>query len=100
MDAFDAIPNHVVIDILNKVADVKTLIRCRSVSKRFNSLAAQSDSLLLQLDQIFAAAESEPELKDFPVGGDWWWVLRKATRVLGSSSFDAWIVSGEWKAPA
>ncbi|KAF3535891.1 hypothetical protein F2Q69_00020336 [Brassica cretica] len=62
MDAFDAIPNHVVIDILNKVADVKTLIRCRSVSKRFNSLAAQSDSLLLQLDQIFAAAESEPEV--------------------------------------
>ncbi|CAN7130593.1 F-box protein At1g78100 [Brassica rapa] len=62
MDAFDAIPNHVVIDILNKVADVKTLIRCRSVSKRFNSLAAQSDSLLLQLDQILGAAEPEPEV--------------------------------------
>ncbi|KAJ0241505.1 F-box protein [Hirschfeldia incana] len=62
MDAFDAIPNHVVIDILNRVADVKTLIRCRSVSKRFNSLATQSDSLLLQLDQILGTTESEPEV--------------------------------------
>ncbi|XP_056849988.1 F-box protein AUF1-like [Raphanus sativus] len=62
MDAFDAIPNHVIIDILNRVGDVKTLIRCRSVSRRFNSLATQSDSLLLQLDQILGAGESEPEI--------------------------------------
>ncbi|XP_013620158.1 PREDICTED: LOW QUALITY PROTEIN: F-box protein At1g78100-like [Brassica oleracea var. oleracea] len=58
MDAFDAIPDPVVIDILNEVRDVKTLIRCRSVSKRFNSLATESDSLLLQLDQI---GESDSE---------------------------------------
>ncbi|CDY26850.1 BnaA02g18750D [Brassica napus] len=58
MDAFDAIPDPVVIDILNKVRDVKTLIRCRSVSKRFNSLATESGSLLLQLDQI---GESDSE---------------------------------------
>ncbi|CAN7041555.1 unnamed protein product [Brassica rapa subsp. trilocularis] len=58
MDGFDAIPDPVVINILNKVRDVKTLIRCRSVSKRFNSLATESDSLLLQLDQI---GESDSE---------------------------------------
>ncbi|KAG2313542.1 hypothetical protein Bca4012_028090 [Brassica carinata] len=63
MDAFDAIPDPVVIDILNKVRDVKTLIRCRSVSKRFNSLATESDSLLLQLDQI---GESDSEI-DSPI---------------------------------
>ncbi|KAL1204223.1 F-box protein AUF1 [Cardamine amara subsp. amara] len=66
MDAFDAIPDPVVIDILNKVGDVKTLIRCRSVSKRFNSLATQSDSLLLQLDQILGATESDSEI-DSPI---------------------------------
>ncbi|EOA35432.1 hypothetical protein CARUB_v10020634mg [Capsella rubella] len=66
MDAFDAIPDPVVIDILNKVGDVKTLIRCRSVSKRFNSLATQSDSLLLQLDQILGITDSDPDL-DSPI---------------------------------
>ncbi|XP_010428925.1 PREDICTED: F-box protein At1g78100 [Camelina sativa] len=66
MDAFDAIPDPVVIDILNKVGDVKTLIRCRSVSKRFNSLATQSDSLLLQLDQILGTTDSDPEI-DSPI---------------------------------
>ncbi|CAA7013351.1 unnamed protein product [Microthlaspi erraticum] len=62
MDAFDAIPDPVVVDILNKVCDVKTLIRCRSVSKRFHSLATQSDSLLLQLDQILGVTESDSEI--------------------------------------
>lgn len=66
MDAFDAIPDPVVIDILNRVGDVKTLIRCRSVSKRFNSLATQSESLLLQLDQILGATESDSEI-DSPI---------------------------------
>ncbi|VVA95697.1 unnamed protein product [Arabis nemorensis] len=69
MDAFDAIPDPVVIDILNKVGDVKTLIRCRSVSKRFNSLATQSDSLLLQLDQILGTTtttDSDSEI-DSPI---------------------------------
>ncbi|KAF8095482.1 hypothetical protein N665_0331s0002 [Sinapis alba] len=63
MDAFDAIPDPLVIDILNKVRDVRTLIRCRSVSKRFNSLANESDSLILQLDQI---GESDSEI-DSPI---------------------------------
>ncbi|CAN8234011.1 unnamed protein product [Cochlearia groenlandica] len=62
MDAFDAIPDPVVIDILNRVRDVKTLIRCRSVSKRFKSLSTESDSLLLHLDQIIGTTESESEI--------------------------------------
>ncbi|KFK42192.1 hypothetical protein AALP_AA2G223400 [Arabis alpina] len=68
MDSFDSIPDPIVIDILNKVSDVKTLIRCRLISKRFNSLSTQSDSLLLQLDQILGATvttDSDSPISNF-----------------------------------
>ncbi|XP_010535602.1 PREDICTED: F-box protein At1g78100 [Tarenaya hassleriana] len=63
MDLFDRLPDTLVLDILNRVGDVKTLIRCRSVSKRLNSLVPQSESLLLRLDH-----ESDTEF-DSPVVG-------------------------------
>ncbi|KAL1224511.1 F-box protein AUF2 [Cardamine amara subsp. amara] len=50
MDVFDGLPDPIVVDILNKVGDVRTLLRCSSLSKRFNSLVPQSDSLLLRLE--------------------------------------------------
>ncbi|XP_071928194.1 F-box protein AUF1-like [Coffea arabica] len=37
-NGFDSIPNPIVLHFFNKISDIKTLIRCRSVSKRFNSL--------------------------------------------------------------
>ncbi|CAA7047916.1 unnamed protein product [Microthlaspi erraticum] len=50
MDVFDGLPDPIIIDILNKVGDVKTLLRCTSLSKRFHSLVPQSESLFLRLD--------------------------------------------------
>ncbi|KAG7597921.1 F-box-like domain superfamily [Arabidopsis suecica] len=50
MDVFDGLPDPIIVDILNKVGDVKTLLRCTSLSKRFNSLVPQSESLILRLD--------------------------------------------------
>ncbi|XP_010521192.1 PREDICTED: F-box protein At1g78100-like [Tarenaya hassleriana] len=63
MDVFDHLPDPLVSEILNKVDDVKTLVRCRSVSKRFNSFVPQSESLVLRLDP-----ESDTEF-DSPVIG-------------------------------
>ncbi|XP_010498685.1 PREDICTED: F-box protein At1g22220-like [Camelina sativa] len=50
MDVFDGLPDPIIVDILNKVGDVRTILRCSSLSKRFNSLAPQSESLILRLD--------------------------------------------------
>ncbi|KAH0868637.1 hypothetical protein HID58_075659, partial [Brassica napus] len=60
MDVFDGLPDAIVVDILNKVGDVKTLHRCSSVSKRFNSLIPQSESLFVRLDQD-VTTESRPD---------------------------------------
>ncbi|KAF8104919.1 hypothetical protein N665_0165s0008 [Sinapis alba] len=59
MDVFDGLPDAVIVDILNKVGDVRTLLRCSSLSKRFNSLVPQSESLILRLDQV-GTTESQP----------------------------------------
>ncbi|KAJ0237431.1 F-box protein [Hirschfeldia incana] len=62
MDVFDGLPDAIVVDILNKVGDVKTLHRCSTLSKRFNSLVPQSESLLLRLDQVATTdTESRPD---------------------------------------
>ncbi|KAJ8762682.1 hypothetical protein K2173_011162 [Erythroxylum novogranatense] len=55
MDGFDQLPDSVVLLIFNSVSDIKTLIRCRSVSKRFNSLVPQTESLLLKVDCVISA---------------------------------------------
>ncbi|CDY46634.1 hypothetical protein HID58_025858 [Brassica napus] len=60
MDVFDGLPDAIVVDILNKVVDVKTLHRCSSVCKRFNSLVPQSESLFFRLDQD-VTTESRPD---------------------------------------
>ncbi|CAH8382997.1 unnamed protein product [Eruca vesicaria subsp. sativa] len=60
MDVFDGLPDPIVVEILDKVGDVKTLLRCSSLSKRFNSLVPHSDSLLLRLDHV-VTTESRPD---------------------------------------
>ncbi|KAJ4879638.1 F-box protein [Raphanus sativus] len=60
MDAFDGLPDPIVVDILDKVGDVKTLLRCSSLSKRFYSLVPQSESLFLRLDHV-VSTESPPD---------------------------------------
>ncbi|CAN7127677.1 unnamed protein product [Brassica rapa subsp. narinosa] len=60
MDVFDGLPDAIVVNILNKVGDVKTLHRFSSVCKRFNSLVPQSESLFFRLDQD-VTTESRPD---------------------------------------
>lgn len=52
MDCFDQLPDALILLIFNSVSDVKTLIRCRSVSKRFNSLVTQTETLSLRVDRV------------------------------------------------
>ncbi|XP_008445343.2 F-box protein AUF2 [Cucumis melo] len=54
-DGFDSLPDSLILLIFNSVSDVKTLIRCRAVSKRFNSLVPHSDSLSLTVDCVISS---------------------------------------------
>ncbi|XP_031737839.1 F-box protein At1g22220 isoform X2 [Cucumis sativus] len=54
-DAFESLPDSLILLIFNSVSDVKTLIRCRAVSKRFNSLVPHSDSLSLKVDCVISS---------------------------------------------
>ncbi|XVF36735.1 hypothetical protein REPUB_Repub19eG0083800 [Reevesia pubescens] len=62
MDGFDQLPDSLILLIFNSVSDVKTLIRCRSVSKRFNSLVPQTDSLLLKIDRVISSESDSDSL--------------------------------------
>lgn len=59
MDGFDRIPDPLILFIFNSISDVKTLIRCRAVSKRFNSLVPQTESLLLKVDCVISPESDE-----------------------------------------
>ncbi|XP_038886087.1 F-box protein At1g22220 [Benincasa hispida] len=54
-DGFDSLPDSLILLIFNSVCDVKTLIRCRAVSKRFNSLVPHSDSLSVKVDCVISS---------------------------------------------
>ncbi|XAR62172.1 hypothetical protein NMG60_11016824 [Bertholletia excelsa] len=58
---FDIVPDPLVLQILNYISDVKTLIWCRAVSKRFNSLVPQADTLLLRVDRVVSATEPDDD---------------------------------------
>ncbi|KAF8411485.1 hypothetical protein HHK36_004037 [Tetracentron sinense] len=59
IDCFDQIPDSLVLLIFNQVSDIKTLIRCGAVSKRFNSLVPQADHLLLKVDCVISTDTSD-----------------------------------------
>ncbi|XP_076885473.1 F-box protein AUF2-like [Bidens hawaiensis] len=58
-DVFDRLPDPIILTILNNISDIKTLIRCRTLSRRFNSLVPQSDSLLLRVDRVISSVDSD-----------------------------------------
>ncbi|KAL3845816.1 hypothetical protein ACJIZ3_003219 [Penstemon smallii] len=58
-DVFDLLPDPILLLILNQVSDIKTLLQIRSVSKRFNSLVPQSDSLLLRVDRVIPTSTND-----------------------------------------
>ncbi|KAF3643838.1 putative trehalose-phosphate phosphatase J-like [Capsicum annuum] len=64
-DGFDRIPDPLIYLIFNQISDIKTLIRCRSVSKRFNSLVPQADSLLLRVDRVISVTDSDDDDDSF-----------------------------------
>ena len=55
MDGFDRLPDSLIFLIFNAVSDIKTLIRCRAVSKRFNSLVPHTESLHLKVDCVISS---------------------------------------------
>ncbi|PIA51821.1 hypothetical protein AQUCO_01000003v1 [Aquilegia coerulea] len=58
-DGFDRISDDLILLIFNKLSDIKTLTRCRSVTKRFNSLVPQAENLLLKVDCVISSENSE-----------------------------------------
>ncbi|KAI5355533.1 Hypothetical predicted protein [Prunus dulcis] len=64
MDGFDRLPDSLILQIFDSVSDVKTLIRCRAVSKRFNSLVPQTDSLLLTVDRVISSDSDSDSAND------------------------------------
>lgn len=59
MDEFDRIPDALILLIFNQLSDIKTLTRCRAVSKRFNSLVPQAESLLVKVDCVISTETGE-----------------------------------------
>ncbi|KAL7154705.1 hypothetical protein ABFS83_03G019200 [Erythranthe nasuta] len=64
-DFFDLLPDPIFLLILNRVSDIKTLLRCRSVSKRFNSAVLQADSLLLRVDRVISSSDEDDGVSFF-----------------------------------
>nr|XP_034914988.1 F-box protein At1g22220-like isoform X3 [Populus alba] len=53
-NGFDQLPDSLILLIFNSISDIKTLICCRSVSKRFDSLVPQTESLSLKVDCVIS----------------------------------------------
>ncbi|XP_058078313.1 F-box protein At4g18380-like [Magnolia sinica] len=52
LDEFDRIPDSILLIILNKLADVRSLGRCTVVSKRFNSLVPLVNDVFVKIDRV------------------------------------------------
>jgi hypothetical protein len=51
-DQFDRLPDPLILIILNKLSDVRSLGRCLAVSRRFNSLVPQVTDLFVRIDRV------------------------------------------------
>ncbi|KAF9682533.1 hypothetical protein SADUNF_Sadunf05G0118900 [Salix dunnii] len=65
MDGFDRLPDSLILLVFNSISDTKALIRCRSVSKRFNSLVPQTESLSLKVDCVISHESNSDSLFTF-----------------------------------
>ncbi|XP_039114690.1 F-box protein At4g18380-like [Dioscorea cayenensis subsp. rotundata] len=52
LDEFDRLPDSLVLLILNKVADVRSLGRCAAVSRRFNMLVPLVHDIYVKIDRV------------------------------------------------
>ncbi|XP_068637830.1 F-box protein At5g46170-like [Aristolochia californica] len=62
-DLFDHLPDSLLLLIFNRLQDVKSLGRCCAVSKRFNSVALQVDSVVVRVDCVISEADGGPASK-------------------------------------
>ena len=62
-DPFDSLPDPLLLCILNKLCDIKALGRCSAVSKRFNSLVIQVEDVVVKVDCVISAEESNLSLR-------------------------------------
>lgn len=63
VDVFDRLPDPLLIQIFNKLSDIKALGRCCAVSKRFNSLIPQVENVVVKVDCVISADESNLNVK-------------------------------------
>ncbi|KAJ7198884.1 hypothetical protein O6H91_09G034900 [Diphasiastrum complanatum] len=62
-DNFDRLPDSLLETIFSKIADIRTLGRCCAVSKRFSLLAPQTDNVVVKVDCVISAEESNLNVK-------------------------------------
>ncbi|KAJ4780360.1 F-box protein [Rhynchospora pubera] len=51
-DQFDRLPDPLIVVILNKLSDVRSLGRCLAVSRRFNSLVPMVTDIFVRIDRV------------------------------------------------
>ncbi|XP_047328023.1 F-box protein At5g46170 [Impatiens glandulifera] len=54
IDHFDTLPDSILLLIFNKISDVKALGRCVGVSRRFQSLVLQVESIVVRVDCVIS----------------------------------------------
>uniref|UniRef100_A0A2P2K2Q7 F-box domain-containing protein n=1 Tax=Rhizophora mucronata TaxID=61149 RepID=A0A2P2K2Q7_RHIMU len=59
-DHFDRLPDSLLLDIFNKIGDVKALGRCCVVSRRFHSLVPQVDNVVVRVDCVISDDDASP----------------------------------------
>ncbi|KAH7441920.1 hypothetical protein KP509_03G062300 [Ceratopteris richardii] len=63
VDPFELLPDSLVLHIFNRVHDVKALGRCFAVCKRFHSLVAQVEDIVVKVDCVISTDESNLSLR-------------------------------------
>ncbi|CAG7894757.1 unnamed protein product [Brassica rapa] len=53
-DHFDRLPDSILLLVLNRIADVKSLGRCCAVSRRFHSLVPQVENVVVRVDCVIS----------------------------------------------
>ncbi|KAF3330662.1 F-box protein [Carex littledalei] len=61
IDQFDRLPDSLLLLILNKLADVRSLGQCAAVSKRFNSLVPLVHDIYIKIDRVVTVDGSDPD---------------------------------------
>jgi hypothetical protein len=67
-DQFDRLPDAVLLDVFNRIGDVKALGRCALVSRRFHDLVPLVDSVFVRVDCVIADDLPQPSA-DSPARG-------------------------------